>query len=97
MKIKEKVLKESFKNILNFAKTYVNTIDEETGKPYLNRTEDEVLGISLGELKRAIDLTLAEVGKVIDDVHLDIHKSLSEDCPTKRCGYKEIKQKLGIR
>ncbi len=63
--IKEKVLKGNFKGVLKYAKDYVSTIDEKTGKPYVDRTEDDVHGITLGELKGAIDKTLAERNKEI--------------------------------
>ncbi len=49
--IKEKVLKGNFKGVLKYAKDYVSTIDEKTGKPYVDRTEDDVHGMNLGELK----------------------------------------------
>lgn len=54
------ILKKVIPSVLHYAKDYVNTIDENTGKPYPERKgkEDEVHGITLGEAKEIANLAL---------------------------------------
>jgi len=64
----------------------INRFEKGKEKLYLAYKED---------FEKAIDLTLAEVGKVIDDIEVDIDDGFHPI--EKYCNSRELKQKLGIK